>query len=210
MTIPRDGNNLDVSGVVLAGGQSRRLGRDKALEPLGGQPLIRRVIQRVAEVSREIIVVVADQKMGDTLPLETSSRLTLDLYPGKGSLGGIYSGITAAAADWSFVVACDMPFLNPALLSYMLSLRGSADAVVPLVEGRLEPTHGLYSKACLPYIEERLIAKDLKISRFLDQVRVNYLREAEISMIDPQHLSFFNVNTAEDLGMAQAMVAQGW
>ncbi len=209
MTIPRDGNNLDVSGVVLAGGQSRRLGRDKALEPLGGQPLIRRVIQRVAEVSREIIVVVADQKMGDTLPLETSSRLTLDLYPGKGSLGGIYSGITAAAADWSFVVACDMPFLNPTLLSYMLSLRGSADAVVPLVEGRLEPTHGLYSKACLPYIEERLIAKDLKISRFLDQVRVNYLREEEISMIDPQHLSFFNVNTAEDLGMAQAIVAQG-
>ena len=82
MTIPRHGNNLDVSGVVLAGGLSRRLGRDKALEPLGGQPLIRRVIQRVAEVSREIIVVVADQKMGDTLPLETDSRLTLDLYPG--------------------------------------------------------------------------------------------------------------------------------
>ena len=210
MTTPRYGNNLDVSGVVLAGGQSRRLGRDKALEPLGGQPLIRRVIQRVAEVSSEIIVVVADQKMGDTLPLETASRLTLDLYPGKGSLGGIYSCISAAAADWSFVVACDMPFINPTLLSYMLSLRGTADAVVPLVEGRLEPTHGLYSKACLPYIEERLIAKDLKISRFLDQVRVNYLREEEISMIDPQHLSFFNVNTAEDLGMARAMVAQGW
>ena len=202
--------DLGVSGIVLAGGLSRRLGRDKALEPLGGQPLIRRVIERVSKVSREIIVVVADQKKGDTLPLEPASRLTLDLYPGKGSLGGIYSGLTAAEEDWGLVVACDMPFLNPTLLRYMLSLRGTADAVVPLVEGRPEPTHSLYSKLCLPYIEERLIANDLKISRLLDQVRVNYVTEQEITNIDPHHLSFFNINTTEDLDMAQAMVAQGW
>ena len=103
-----------------------------------------------------------------------------------------------------------MPFLNPTLLRYMLSLRGTADAVVPLVEGSPEPTHSLYSKTCLPYIEERLIANDLKISRFLDQVRVNYVTEQEITNIDPHHLSFFNINTTEDLDMAQAMVAQGW
>ncbi len=103
-----------------------------------------------------------------------------------------------------------MPFLNPALLRYMMSLRGTADAVVPFVEGRPEPTHGLYSKTCLPFIEERLTADDLKISRFLDQVRVNYVTEQEITMIDPHLLSFFNINTTQDLDMALEMVAQGW
>jgi molybdopterin-guanine dinucleotide biosynthesis protein A len=202
-------DRLDITGIVLAGGQSRRLGRDKAVELIGGQPLIRRVIQRIGQVSGEIVVVVADSARAEALPLKDGYRIALDRYAGKGSLGGIFSGLAAAQEQWGIVVACDMPFLNLELLRYMVSLRQGADAVVPVLEGRPEPTHALYSKTCLPFIEERLMADDLKISRFFDEIRVNYVSGEEIARFDPDHLSFFNVNTPGDLERALALVAQG-
>lgn len=197
------------SGVILAGGQSRRLGRDKAIEPIGGQPLVRRVIERIGQVSDEIVVVVADQARAEGLPLDQEHRVVTDRYPGTGSLGGIFSGLEAARSGWIIAVACDMPFLNLDLLRRMLSLREQADAVVPVIEGRPEPTHALYSKACLPFIEPRLLANDLKISRFFDQVRVEYVSEADVAALDPEFLSFFNVNTPEDLDKALALAEQG-
>jgi molybdopterin-guanine dinucleotide biosynthesis protein A len=198
-----------ISGVILAGGQSRRLGRDKAVEPVGGQPLISRVIGRIGQISREVVVVVADQARGEALPLDQQTRIALDIYPGKGSLGGIFSGLSAAQEDWGMVVACDMPFLSLDLLRYLLSLRHGVDAVVPVLEERPEPTHALYSKACLPYMEERLQADDLKISRFFDQVRVQYVPESDIARFDPGCLSFFNINSQPDLDKALTLVAQG-
>ena len=201
--------NLAASGVILAGGLSRRLGRDKAVEPIGGQPLIQRVIQRVEQVCQEIAVVVADQDRAEDLPLGPQHRVVLDRYPGTGSLGGIFSGLDAASNQWTLVVACDMPFLNLSLFRRMLALREDVDAVVPVIEGRPEPTHALYSKACLPSIEPRLIAGDLKISGFYDQVRVRYLPEEEVATLDPDFLSFFNVNTPEDLERALALADQG-
>jgi molybdenum cofactor guanylyltransferase len=198
-----------VSGVILAGGQSRRLGRDKAVEPVGDQPLIRRVIERVAQVSSEIVVVVADRARGEKLPLAADHRIALDIYPGKGSLGGIFSGLMAVQGEWGVVVACDMPFLNLELLRYMMSLRADANAVVPVLEGRPEPTHAFYSKACLPCIEERLKADDLKISGFFDEVRVKYVPEEDIARFDPDYLSFFNINSQPDLDKALALAAQG-
>jgi molybdopterin-guanine dinucleotide biosynthesis protein A len=198
-----------LSGIVLAGGQSRRLGRDKAVEPVQGQPLIQRVVERVRQVSRETVIVVADQDRGDALPLDKEARIALDIYPGKGSLGGIFSGLSAAQEAWGVVVACDMPFLNLDLLRYLASLREEVDAVVPVLEGRPEPTHSLYSKACLPHIEARLKANDLKISGFFDEVRVKYVPEEDIARFDPDYLSFFNINSPADLDKALALAAQG-
>ena len=203
----KDANNCPVSGIILAGGRSRRLGRDKAVEPFGGQPLIRRVIERVAPLTDEIVVVVADAARGHSLPLDADHRVALDIYPDSGSLGGIFSGLSAAANDWGLVVACDMPFLNRRLLEYMLGLRGDYDAVVPQPGDFPEPTHALYSRACLPPIEARLQANDLKISGFFDDVRVRYLDEREVRQFDPQLLSFFNVNSPEDLARAHALAA---
>ena len=197
------------SGIVLAGGQSRRLGRDKAVEAVGGQPLIQRVIQRLSQVACEIVVVVADQTQAERFPLDQGHRVTLDLYPGKGSLGGIFSGLTAARQEWGLVVPCDMPFLNLELLRYLMSRREGFDAVVPMLEGRPEPTHSLYSKTCLQSMEQRLKADDLKISEFFDQVRVDYVAEEEIVALDPHFLSFFNVNSPSDLDRALSLVAQG-
>ena len=201
--------NNTVSGIVLAGGISRRLGRNKALESIGGEPLIARVIGRLSEIAGATVVVVADMDQAARLPLPERSTVTEDVYPGKGSLGGIFSGLRQATSPWSMVVACDMPFLNLDLIRYMLSLREGQDVVVPLAEGRPEPTHALYSKSCLPFIDDQLESGDLKIARFYDKVDVRYVSEEETARFDPDHLSFFNVNTQEDLDRSLALVDQG-
>ena len=197
----------DVSGIVLAGGLSRRLGRDKALEPFDGKPLIRRVIESIAPLAEETVVVVADAARGEALPLEGGERVAVDLYPGGGSLGGIFSGLAAAENRWGLVVACDMPFLNRQLIQHMLSLREGWDAVVPKPGAYPESTHALYAKDCLPIIETRLRANDLKISGFFDQVRVRYVSEEEIRGFDPELHSFFNINSPEDLAQARDLAA---
>ena len=202
-----DTTTAGVTGIILAGGLSRRLGRDKAMEPFDGQPLIRRVIERVESVAAEVVVVVADSDRGAALPLEARHRIALDLYPGQGSLGGIFSGLAAAGNQWGLVVACDMPFLNRQLLEYMLSRREGFDVVVPMPGPYPEPTHALYSQACLPHIEAKLQAGDLKISGFFDQVRVNYLTGADIARFDPELRSFFNINSPEDLAQAQTLAS---
>ncbi|MDA0734018.1 MAG: molybdenum cofactor guanylyltransferase [Chloroflexi bacterium] len=198
-----------MSAIVLAGGQSRRLGRAKALEQMGGQALICRVIERVSPLTSETIVVVAEHARSKSLPLSDSDHVALDIYPGGGSLGGIFSGLSAAKEEWGLVVACDMPFLNQELLMYLLSLREGFDAVVPVLEGRPEPTHTLYSKACLPHMEQLLKAKELRISGFYQNVRVRYVAEDDIVKIDPEFLSFFNLNTPGDLERARKLVAEG-
>ena len=203
----REMNGSPVTGIILAGGRSRRLGRDKAVEPFGGQPLIRRVIERVAPLADEIVVVVADTARGQALPLDVEHRVAVDIYPDGGSLGGIFSGLSTANTDWGLVVACDMPFLNVPLLEYMLGQRNGCDAVVPQPGAFPEPTHALYSRACLPHIEARLRANDLKISGFFEEVRVRYVDEEEIRQFDPELLSFFNVNSPEDLARAHALAA---
>ena len=203
------GDRPEVSGIVLAGGKSRRLGRDKAIEPVGGEPLLSRVIGRLSQVAEQTVVVVADTERASQLPLPRSAKVAVDLYPGGGSLGGIFTGLSAADGEWGIVVACDMPFLNVELFRHMLTLRDGVDAVVPVLEGRPEPTHAVYSKACLPHMESRLQADDLKIARFFDEVQVSYVSQVDVEKRDPDHLSFFNVNTQEDLDTALSLVASG-
>ena len=197
---------MGVSAIVLAGGLSRRLGRDKAVEPFDGEPLISRVIGRLAKLATETVVVVNSEARAAELPLPAATRTAVDIYPDSGSLGGIFTGLSAASNDWGFVVACDMPFLNSALVSHMLSLRKDCDAVVPVLDGYPEPTHAAYSNACLPHIERRLEAGQLKIAGFFDDVRVRCVTEDQIDGFDPQHLSFFNINRPEDLERARALL----
>lgn len=209
MTKPRTGGESPISGIVLAGGKSRRLGRDKAVEPVGGEPLLRRVIGRLSQVTDQTVVVVADSERAAQLPLPSSAKVAVDIYPDGGSLGGIFTGLSAADGGWGLVVACDMPFLNVTLFQRILGLRAGSDAVVPVLDGRPEPTHALYSKTCLPHMERRLQADDLKISRFFEEITVSYLSQQEVEDSDPDHLSFFNVNTHEDLERAHSLVAEG-
>ena len=203
------GDSIGVSAIVLAGGLSRRLGRDKALEPFGDEPLISRVIGRLSMLTDETVVVCNSKARAAELPLPVGAKTAVDIYPDSGSLGGIFTGLTAASNEWGFVVACDMPFLNTALIEYIMSLRQRHDAVVPMLEGYPEPTHSAYSKACLPHIERRLEAGQLRIARFFDDVRVRYVQDDEIDALDAGRLSFFNVNTPADLAHALSLVEEG-
>lgn len=195
-----------ITAVILAGGRSRRLGRDKAVEPFADEPLLCRVIRRAAAGvnanAGDVVVVVADPARAAALPLEPEQRTAVDAFPGCGPLGGIYTGLTAARTEWSLAVACDLPFLSVPLLRYMARLRDGVDIVAPVVNGRPEPTHALYSRRCRPAIAARLQAGRLKTANLFSDVTVRYVDETEIRRFDPELLSFFNINRPADLARA--------
>jgi molybdopterin-guanine dinucleotide biosynthesis protein A len=210
----------NVSAIILAGGKSRRMGRDKAFLELDGKPLIAHVIDRVAPLCTETILVTNDAPAYARFGL----RVIGDVYPGKGSLGGIYSGLHAAHTHYVLAVACDMPFLNQALLRYLISLAPTADVIVPRArdlssnvlrdtlrpqplakETNLHPMHAVYSKRCLEPIRAQIRADDLRIIGFYDKVQVRVVEPDEIDQFDPQHLSFFNANTPDDFEFAKSL-----
>lgn len=196
-----------ITSIVLAGGKGKRLGRAKLSEKIGGCTLCERAIDRLVPVSDEILVVVAQ---GQPIPdLPASAKVLIDLYPDKGALGGIYTGLVASSSFHNLVVACDMPFLNPALLRYLIQISPGFDAVIPRDEyGRLEPLHVVYSKNCIDPIHRQLQQDNLKINGFLDKVRVRYVGNEEVDRFDQQHLSFFNINTQADLEKARDMLEE--
>ena len=193
---------LTVSGVVLAGGQSSRLGMDKSFVNVNGQSLVEQIVAKLAKLSDDVIIVTNSPEKYDHL----KARLVGDIYPGKGALGGIYSGLRTAANAYSLVVACDMPFLDLSLLRYMILLARGHDVVIPKVRGLPEPLHAIYSKSCLEPIDRLLARGGLKIIDFFSEVRVRYVEESEVDIFDPQHLSFFNVNTPNDLEEVKKLV----
>lgn len=195
-------SNDEVTGVILAGGMSRRLGRNKALELIGGRPLIGRVIEGIGSVADRVLVIVNDDQRALDLQLPPGVEIAVDEYPDAGSLGGIYTGLANASTPWILVVACDMPFLNKKLLRHLLDHRQNADVVVPVLDGRPEPTHAAYSKVCIPHIREKIESSQLKITGFFDNVVVTSIPQEEVEKLDPERFSFFNVNTQDDLDKA--------
>ena len=144
------------------------------------------------------------------LPSIAQGEVVPDLYPGKGPLGGIYTGLVASQSSHSIVVACDMPFLNIELLGHMVELSCDFDAVVPrLGERMLEPLHAVYARSCLTGMKERLEQGRLGVHSFLKTVAVRYIERDECERFDPELLSFFNINYQSDLDRAVALIAEG-
>ncbi|MBA7708255.1 putative molybdenum cofactor guanylyltransferase [subsurface metagenome] len=191
-----------MTSIVLAGGKSLRLGREKALEEIGGRSLIERVIERLSLLGNEIIVVTSSSNQ---LP-DLGVKRVIDSYPGKGNLVGIYSGLKEVASSHSLVVGCDMPFLNIDLLRYIMELSPGFDVVIPRVDEGVEPLHAVYSKNCLAPIEVYLREGRLKIFDLLPELKVRYVDNAEIERFDPRHLSFFNINSEADLERARILL----
>ena len=200
---------MDVSCIVLAGGKGLRLGRNKIVEAVGDVSLLRRVVAHLGLFSRDIIIVTASEQYLPRFIGYPKLRVVADIYPGKGPLGGIYTGLVASDSRYSLVVAGDMPFLNQALLRYMIQLCGDFDLVVPRLGSMVEPLHAVYSKGCLAPIENLLKQGNLKVSELLTLVRVRYVEAEEIDRFDPKHLSFFNINTEADLKAAQELAREG-
>jgi len=190
-----------LTSIILAGGKSTRLGRCKVSESLCGKNLIEHVIERLEPISDQILIVTAKKQSG--IPIIHKAEIINDLVHGKGPLGGIYTGLLAAKSPYSLVVGCDMPFLNIALLRYMISLIQGFDAIVPRLEmNKIEPLHTIYSKRCIDVIQEQLEQKYLKISQTLDRLCTRYVERNECIKFDPDLLSFYNINSPADLKYA--------
>lgn len=197
----------DVTGILLAGGKSRRMGEDKRFLLVGEQTLFERTLAVLQSIFETVCVVIAQ----DSPPLKAEVPVFRDLIAGCGSLGGLYTGLKQAHTEYAFVVACDMPFLNPILVRYLVSLRDKTDIVMVRLEQGLQPTHALYSRRCLPVIEGMLQARLLKIQYLAthQSLHTRLVAESELRKIDHEGLSFINVNTPADLDAARMRHARG-
>jgi molybdopterin-guanine dinucleotide biosynthesis protein A len=185
-----------VSGAILAGGASRRMGRDKAFLEWEGRPLIAGIVERLRPVVDEVIVVADDTARYAGF----ADRCVPDVYRGVGTLGGIHAGLEAARHELVLVVACDMPFLKQEVLDWFVAAAGGnggseADLVILRHEAGVEPLHAVYRKSCLPAIEATIERGERCAFAFYDRIRVRYVAPAELAALDPELESFRNVNT---------------
>jgi molybdopterin-guanine dinucleotide biosynthesis protein A len=200
---------LETSCIALAGGKSNRLGRNKLFEVIGGKTLFARVISILALFNSEIIVVTSEQSQ---IPSDISNakiKIVNDIFPDKGSLGGIYSGLVASKTLNNIVVACDMPFLNYNLLKYFAAIADGFDLVAFHNLHKYEPLHAVYSRKCISPMENLLQHKNNeRIIEILPQIVVRNVSQEEIERIDPYHLSFFNINTEAELETARSIARE--
>lgn len=189
----------------MAGGKSRRMGRDKAWLDLGdGRPIVQRVIDVMREVADDVFLVANDERFA-TLGL----RIVPDRFPEGGALGGITTGVSSAVHERVLVAACDMPFLQPGVFRLLVERSEGHDVVMPKVGADFEALHALYTKACLPAMERALGAGKMRIISFFDDVRVLTLGEDELRRVDPDLVSFTNVNTPEELEAVRSSALGG-
>lgn len=186
------------AAVILVGGKSSRMGRAKALLPFDNEPLIAHVVRRLKSWFPEIIVVAApDQE----LP-ELSAVLVRDEIAYQGPVSGIYHGLKAATKDVCFVTSCDAPFLNFELIDHLLEQISDYDVVVPFWQERFQPLHAIYRTSVVPLLKEQLERGELRPIFLYDKVRTRKIQEAEIRRLDPEGLSFLNMNSPADYDAA--------
>jgi len=191
---------------IQAGGQSSRMGEDKALKPFLSRPLIQRVIERLTPIADEIIVTT--NRPEDYLFLDL--RLISDLKPGRGALGGLYTAIASASHPIVAVVACDMPFANATLIEtasrLLVDAEREADVVIAKSDEGYEPLHAVYRRGtCLPAIESAIDADQWKVIAWFPKVKVRVLTPEELKESDPSGLAFWNVNTPEEFAKAEEL-----
>ncbi len=183
-----------MNGIVLAGGENRRMGTDKAFLKIAGTYMIDHVLQALRRAVNRIIIVTnspeAYARYGVTV--------VADVYDKRGPLTGIYSGLLQSDDEYNFVAACDMPFLNPGLISYMAGLTGEYDVVLPRIGEFVEPLHAVYRRAVMTVIDSQIRSEQRQIQRALEGLRLRYVTENEVDRFDPKRRSFINLNTPEE------------
>ena len=192
-------NKTSCAGIILAGGLNRRLeGQNKALLPVGDQPILDRLVTLLRQFFNQIIVVTNQ-------PLAYVSydvTIVTDLLPIRSSLTGIHAGLFHAHAPHAFLCACDMPFLKKELVEVLMqAFEPRWDVIVPITREGYQPLCAIYSNRCLHPIEEQLKKQELKISRLYAGVKVKTIPEEKLRQVDPELVSFFNINTPDDLAL---------
>ena len=185
-----------ITGIILSGGNSLRMGgQNKAFIEIEGVPIVKRIQILFERVFEEIIIVTDQQELFSNF----SARIYGDLIPGRGVLGGLYTGLFYSSFPFSFCVACDMPFLKESVIEYLIQSMDAYDAFVPKTKDGLQPLHALYSKNCLEAIKRTIEKEKYKITDFYPLVRMKVIEESDFFSLDPMGESFINVNTPEEL-----------
>lgn len=189
-----------MTGIILAGGKNSRISISKALIQMGEQTIIGRTVHLFQKLFDEVIIVT--NHCDDYIHL--GAKLTKDLIPETGPLGGLYSGLMLSSSDYSFVVACDMPFIDPSIILHLqnYTYSGSYDVIVPEFNGFIEPLYAFYSRNCIPTILNHINQQDFKIRSFYSRVKV---KEVPCHKFQSIEKAFFNINTREDLQVARKL-----
>jgi molybdopterin-guanine dinucleotide biosynthesis protein A len=185
---------MEITGMILAGGVSKRLGyRNKALLKIGDRSIIERVMDALSKVTESILLITNSPEEFRHLGLPIFE----DILPGSGSLGGIYTGLKVSKTHHNLVIACDMPFIRPHLLTFLINHRGNYDVIIPVTPDGHHPTCAVYSKNCIEPIEKQIKTGNLKIADFFPHVRVNKI---DFGALYPCYDSnmLFNINSSED------------
>ena len=195
--MPRD----DITGFVLAGGQSRRMKQDKAQIPWGTGTLLSDACRRLQQVTSKVFVV------GGQSGADRPVTVVPDAFPGRGPLGGIYSALASAQTDWSLVVAVDLPLVTVRFLRFLADISAAAPtlAVAAKVGGRIQPLCAAYNRKLIPEIEHRIESGDLSIHHLLESVSTRIIEEREFLAAGFSSEMLFNVNTPEDLERARTL-----
>ena len=184
----------DASAVVLVGGKSSRMGSAKAFLRFDDEPILVHIVRTLSRMFSEVIVVAAPEQELPPLPV----MVVRDQVAHQGPVGGLCYGLRATGTDFSFVTSCDVAFLNPELISYLVSRIPEYDVVVPHWQQRAQPLHAVYRRSVLPLLEGQLERGQLRPVYLFDRVRTCRVDEEEIRRFDPDGLSFLNMNTPED------------
>lgn len=188
---------LGASAAILAGGQSLRFGSNKALAPWNGAPLVQSVARRLSAVCSETFVVA--KHAGDLAFLSDSGiKVVADGRGEHHALGGLAAALEHSGAETVFVCACDMPFVAPALVARLVEAVRGYDAAVPVWQGNLQPLCAVYSRACAGVARIQIAEGNLKLQDLFGVVHTRFLLEPEISAVDPDGLSFRDLDTRED------------
>ncbi len=183
----------DITGVILVGGKSRRMGRDKAFLDVAGKPLFERVLDVFRESFDRIVLVGNREERFSAYDLPVLP----DVYPGS-SLGGLYTGLLHAATEYVFVSSCDLPYPNADILRHLCALKDGFDAVVPRTKYGYEPLFALYAKSCLGPIKALLDSGDFCAYAWYPQARVRYVPYEDLPHLDRDGRAFLNINTPEE------------
>lgn len=205
--MPRDGTlgHRAMTGAILAGGRSTRMGTNKALLPFDGVRIIDGLLRKLRPLFPEVLVIANDRDAY----ADVGVPVFPDRIPEKGSLGGIYTAVFHSTFPQTFCIACDMPLANPAVIAYLRDRASGYDVVVPRTADGYQPLHAVYGKACLPHMEAMIRADRLKIDRLFPVVRVRTVEEEELRPLDPSLRGFINVNTREELETAARLTQEG-
>jgi molybdenum cofactor guanylyltransferase len=202
-------NENSITVAILAGGQSRRMGCDKAFQRFNGSSLLETVLNRLSALDMPLLIVTSPQLRDRTANLVSGCRIVTDRCPGTGALGAIHTALIECTTPNIFVAGCDMPFLSIDLIRHMSGLVPGYSAVSPIVHGMTEPLHSIYSQTCRVPIEHLLHENTLKVSRVFDMVDTRYVGEHEISAHDPNYDSFININTRKELENTRTLCGKG-